>query len=971
MTEIKDYIPTDTKTSFSRRVLHAISFNIRLIFKNISNRKRSTVIIIVGLVFSLSMLYTASIWTNTSDKIIADDYIETLDYEMYIQSFENDYSKYAEVYDYVAQDYLTHQVDWIFPSVALFNFEDKGPFYRWYPENEQENMSNPLSISSGLAVSNRAMDRIKLNLEIEGNDSLQSGQIMMSYTQANQLEAIYNETITPGYELNVAITRRIPNTDEGEVQMRYYDIDETTFENYTIAGIYKYVGFNTMIDRLIGGGIVQGEGMVIDSIFFPLDDLTFTDMDLMTVNGILPKLLVKTDAQQLRADGIPNMPDNLAALKDRIEIRFYHTFCRILYQEIQTMTDEYRRSFASTNLFIPAIASAVLLTILSTQITVKRRREEIAFLRSKGAASSQIITMFFGEFLLVSVVSLVLSIGFGILFSALIPSFGHDQFFNSSLFIRYLQELEVSLYDIEISSVLVLGTYLVLTLLNVIIFVRKDIHESMLVTRKGQQFLNFGIKIAAFALTLAGFIFLLIDYNKISKEYSSFGFTIISSSSKTLYAYIAIIFFVCYFISLGTNYLLKTGSKFFNYLSKNAGFLISKNIKRYRKSFTEITFFIILIICLLTSFITINSTVTNNNKLEDDYRRGADIRIQSIVPVNISEYEEKIGAIEGVELVTGFYAAKASIGRTTIEVFGVDSLKYLSIGKWIDTSFMDMTATEALTALATNESGVIISDFVALDLGFTVGRPMFIKDVRGGPYYINLNVSAIALSAPGLGVSHGHDPKMNRVTNEWTMLNKDLLQSLLNIENGTLFLASVKENVDIELVAQKISELNHLFNVNPERINPDYIGYFIIDYIPPVTLTLLIGAIVLNVIGVIYIIITTDFILEQRRRENAVLLALGGKQKDIRKLIIIEIAVYLLVTILIGVPTGILTALFSLSFIKPLLIPREIIVMTLNVDMVTILIMTLSLCVAALIGIIPILRKQMKYEIVHELRAIV
>jgi ABC-type lipoprotein release transport system permease subunit len=357
--------------------------------------------------------------------------------------------------------------------------------------------------------------------------------------------------------------------------------------------------------------------------------------------------------------------------------------------------------------------------------------------------------------------------------------------------------------------------------------------------------------------------------------------------------------------------------------------------------------------------------------LEDQYRRGADIRIQSIVPVNVSEYEAKISAIEGVDLVTGFYTIRASVGLQTVEVFGIDPLKYLSIGKWIDTSFVDMTANEALTDLAGDETGVVLSDFIALRLGFTVGRPMFITDVRGGPFYIHLNVSSVALSAPGLGISHGHDPKMNRGANEWAMINRNLLQSLINIENGTLFLASVKEGANIEQVAQEIADLNHLFNVNPEKINPDYIGYFITDYIPPVTLTLILGAIILNVIGVIFIVISTDFILEQRRRENAVLLALGGKQRTIRRLIVIEILVYLLVTILIGVPAGILTALSSLAFIKPLLIPQEIITMTLNVDVLTILIMTLSLCIAGLIGIIPILRKQMKYEIVQELRAIV
>jgi len=233
---------TEKDEPLFRKILYIFSFNIRLIVKNISHRKRSTLIVILGLIFSLSILYTASIWTHTSEKIIADDYIDTLDYEMYITSFLT--HSMDEVYTYVTQDSVVEQVDWLYPSVALFNFDDKNDTYRWFPEDDQENMTNPLSISSGFVVSSRSLNRIKLNLEIEGKSELSSGEIMISYTQAKQLEAIFNETIAPGYKIDVAITRRIPNTDEGEVYMLYYDITETKFYNYTIAGIYKYVGHN-------------------------------------------------------------------------------------------------------------------------------------------------------------------------------------------------------------------------------------------------------------------------------------------------------------------------------------------------------------------------------------------------------------------------------------------------------------------------------------------------------------------------------------------------------------------------------------------------------------------------------------------------------------------------------------------------------------------------------------------------------
>ena len=68
---------------------------------------------------------------------------------------------------------------------------------------------------------------------------------------------------------------------------------------------------------------------------------------------------------------------------------------------------------------------------------------------------------------------------------------------------------------------------------------------------------------------------------------------------------------------------------------------------------------------------------------------------------------------------------------------------------------------------------------------------------------------------------------------------------------------------------------------------------------------------------------------------------------------------------------GIITTASMLAFSKPLLISREILPMIIHVDVVALLIMISTLLIAAILGIIPILRKQMKYEIVHELRAIV
>ena len=970
MNELDKYVSEGEEITQFQKAMAIMYFNLKLIWKNIVNRRRSITIIILGLVFSMSILFTAAIWSTTSQKIIADDYLQTLDYEMYVSTFLPNHMQ--PVFTYLIDDELiVEDVHWYYPTVALFNFEDKAGNYTWYPENHQDDMDNPLSLSAAHIVSSAAMERIKLNLEVEGNASLNQGEIMMSSIQAKQLGDIYNKTFSPGDKVNVAITRYIPNTDIGEHQMKYYDIDETTFYNYTISGIYTYVGKNTIIARMLGG-IGNTGGVLLDSIFFPKEDLRIEDLNIMDSNGLIPKLLVKVNGQELRAQGIANMPDTMSALKERIEFRFWHAFAYILSQEIEAMADEYTRSFGSTVVFLPTIAVSIILTILSTQMTVKKRKEEIEFLRSKGAVSSQIIMMFFGEFLLISTISLLLSIGIGILLSALIPSFGYDGFFSKELFARYFQYLEISPFYIEIFTVLVLGIYLGITLSSVINFVRKDIHESQIMTKKGQKILKISVIISSFVLVLAGFIFLMIEHYKQESETSNLGLSSIAVSILALLVFIALLFFICYFISVGINKLIMKLGKLYSIIFGNNSFIILKNLKRKSKNLTDLTFFLILTISLLTTLVTLRSSVIHNNNLESNYRMGADIRIDSLVPVNITYMEEVLGQIEGIKDITGFQSTKALWGtQTQIEVFGIDPVKLLEIGRWRDTSFVNMTAEEGLLALNETSRGIILSSYLIRRIQLEIGSVIEVSGFTGSGETQLLTITGAIESAPGLGIAHGYDPQMNRETDDWVLLNKEILINDLNAHNGTLLLASAEDGANINQIKQEIESMFPLITVNPEKINPDYIGYFIDRYIPPVTIILLVGAIILNVIGVVYILISTDFILEQRRRENAVLLALGGNQTKVRGLLISEVSTFLGTTILFGGPLGIASTAFSLLFIKPLLISEEIIPLGLFVDGVALFIILASLILAALFGMIPIIRKQMKYEIVQELRAIV
>ena len=963
MNDIDKLTDTGGKSNFYSKFLYSTLFSLRLILKNLKHRKRSAIIIALGLIFSLTILFSSSIWVHTSQKIIADDYIETLDYEMYINTFLP--NAMNEVYDYLSDDSVVKQVDWQYATYALFNFENKEQNYTVFPESEQDDLEDPISLTNAIIVPTRAIERIKLNLEIEGNASLNSGEIMVSYSEAKELERTYKKNIVPGEIITVAITRRIPNTDIGEDELRFFDIDETTYYNYTISGIFKYTGTDGIIDKIIGA---KGEGIIVDSVLFPMEDLTYEDLYIFeTKGGLLPKLLIKTNAEKLRTGNIETMPDNLLALKERIEINYYHTFCRILKHEIETMTNEYKRTFSSAALFIPAIAATLMLTVLATQMTIKRRGKEIALLRSRGASSVQIIGIFFSEYSIIGIFSLLVSFGLSIFTAAAFPLIAGGESITAYNISRFMQYLDISAYEIEIFSVIVLGIYLSVTFVNIVSFVKKDVQEVLLITRRGQRILSLGVNIAVFVLVFVGFILLLIEFRNVFDPFDTYGFDSIERSTMVLLAFMGVILFVCYYISMGIVLLLQKTPKVYRLIFKNGGFFIHHNIKRKTKALTELTFFLILIISLLTFFISIRSITETNIELENNYRNGSDIRIQTTVPINISEYNERFSKIEGIVDTLGFYSLRATIGPQDVEVFGVDPLKYLSVGNWIDNSFRNTTAKEALTVLEESLDGLIISDYTANRYNFSIGRHMFITDFKDGPFFLQFQITGIISSAPGLGVAHGSDPIMAKSADEYVLVNQEILQAI-GVENGSLFLLSVGENVDINQIIQKIQKISPLLVVNPEKINPNYIGFFITKYIPHVSVILLLGIIVLSFVAIVYIIISTEFILNQRRKEYAVLLALGGKQSKIRGLVIGEILVFVVSTILIGVPVGLLTALSSLSFIKPLLIPREIVPIVFKPGILMLSVVIISLVLAALITTIPLIRKQTKFEIVHELR---
>jgi putative ABC transport system permease protein len=167
-------------------------------------------------------------------------------------------------------------------------------------------------------------------------------------------------------------------------------------------------------------------------------------------------------------------------------------------------------------------------------------------------------------------------------------------------------------------------------------------------------------------------------------------------------------------------------------------------------------------------------------------------------------------------------------------------------------------------------------------------------------------------SAPGLGLAHGSNLELYQPNDQFFLVNEQIVIQDYGVRDASLFFAKIVPNYTISEVAENINDLDNIIDVNPEIINNQYIGKYISQFIPDVTTFVLIEIILVNAIGLIIISSIMEFLLSQRKQNNAILYSIGNSNKNLASMILAEIlvidAVAIFVALIIGVPFSLLSA---------------------------------------------------------------
>lgn len=936
-------------------------FYLSLAFKNIFNHKRHMTIITFGIIISISVGLSINNWSATAENLAINDFLDLQDYQAYIlsQKFTEDI---PAINEFISKKPIVENTSTVYATYGLFNTENKSADYFCFPEEEQADLSDPISITNAFIATQNTLDRISFLFDVQGNFSVENNGIVLSWDQVQELSEIYDREIVVGDRLNVSIAKNLPKPSVGENYLS--DFNSTNYNNYSVQGIYTFkesisitqVAFN--LDKLT------------DSIIFPYEDISLSDREEMVDNQVISMLFVKFNKEVLIENGFDQVVEKMNAFSEVVKAEFPYSFVFVLDSPIESLIAIYARAHIAIVFMVPVILTGLMLTVFVINIVTESRGSEIALLRDRGATTFQILLLFLLELLIISLVGIILGIVLSLVIAAIIPSFSIHSLVSANLFTKFLLNMKISpSFTILIS----LGCLVVVMGYSTFKIWRELMKKEGIKAQGGnesqkkiEQNILTGLNVGLVLITLAALIFTIVD--TLNKMSDSNNFSLASTRSA---GYVFILFSVLlFFTSEGMSLLLNRkvlGSlkQIYNRITFNDTFFLVNNLKRKQKRLTTMLLPLILIGAILIFSLVCSFSIAQNQQLEADFKNGADLRIVTR-PLN-DQFKDNISQIEGVNEVVPVLKARGRIAYDYYTVYGIPPDIYARVGYWHRSSFPGNSSFNILNKLAETPNGVILSQKFAENLNLSIGDILPISDLPGEVYYRRFTIVGMIHSAPGLGLAEGRNLELQQPYNGFVLINSNYMKNELTVNYCQLFLASILPGENKSNIEDQISQLSRGIQVNPPTINEEFVGSFISAYIPNVLSFFWINFSVTALIGFILLIIFTDFILTQRSQEFAIILSMGASRNTLSKIISFELLVIIISSSLSSLLIGMAFTYISFNIITPLLTTHNIIPFTIIVPVWQLVLFPLAMILATIIGTLPTIAIHSRREIIASL----
>jgi ABC-type antimicrobial peptide transport system permease subunit len=922
----------------------SFAFYLKTALRNINNNKRQSLVFIFSILMPISLLIAIDLWSSTAEDLAVSDFLNEQDFEMRVNSAFPD--ELSEITHWLESDPLVYDTYDLITNHACFNAEDKPLNYRWSPENAQENMSDPISYTSLGLFPKKVMNRIKTQFSVRGSFDLELGECLISEVEALELESIYGYPIEPGMNFTLSVARNSP--DLGEVFIHQLQLKH--YQNVTIKGIYQPIPSISMLQNTYSSTFLR------DSVLFlseNLDNITLLEMD---VNGIDPIILVKMNVEKLKEDGVNQILNKIYDLTDRLEVRYIFSQNEILESPTKELELSYSIAKTASIYILPVVAVSIILALFTNDIILEKRRLQFTTLKDRGGQNWQVILIILIEFFVLLLVGLLIGIAFSFILSAFIPTLASGSFSGVTfrLFIRNsIYPLTLTLYA-SLSAFIIIGVY---TVVKSQIMLVNNIEERIQKRRNNLKNITIIlVLLTIFSFTIGFLLKNIIENQRDTQGVYNFN---VDQARKSMNIFLMITILILIFIVvisiLYNNYLGKPKLVYKKIFSKNS-FFVSNSLNQSRNKLSKLLVVFVLLCSVNVFSLNLYSTLKTNEEAVSYYNNGSDLRIHtSFVDIN---YIDNITEINGINQITPLLRTSGRLVYNSATVYGLDPNVYSQIGRWDYSNQSQSEITSMMYNLSQVRNGAIISNYLASRLpNITIGSLVTVSDLPNSSTYVQFVVQGIITSAPGLGLSYGINIELNQPNQEFLIINQNTMVEDLGVRDTNIFFASLEDENSLEQVENELLELGDVIDVNPEIINPQFVGKYISQYIPNVRVFLFVQLLLTNLIGLVIIALTIAFILRQRDQDNAILTVMGNSNNNLLRMVSLELVIILIAAILAALLLGTPFSYVSSKVNRPSFYAHIILPIEFSFNYIGILIFVVVLVALSLIVIIPLVKR--------------
>ena len=323
----------------------------------------------------------------------------------------------------------------------------------------------------------------------------------------------------------------------------------------------------------------------------------------------------------------------------------------------------------------------------------------------------------------------------------------------------------------------------------------------------------------------------------------------------------------------------------------------------------------LMVVLTLTLSSTIAFTVQARSfeadiRSEVAYAVGADLRV-TCTPHPFS-FATTIESYPGVVQVTPVLMTWGQVGLDEFTVVGVDAIDYAQIANFDSTSFNGEDPVFVLSRLASIANAIVVSEALAARWDKRVGDFVLLQvGGRTAPVQQLFYITGIVHSAPGLGLASVDEDTDGDVAfglqvprSAFVLTNLGFISSITDITTASLFLGDLVCVADRTVITRALSDLPGVSATTPETFNLKSHSFATALFLSTVEGLFSIGFAMSMVLSLFALTLFLGSIVRERRRDYAILRAVGSSRRQVIVIVMSEFAGTILASLVLSLVLG-------------------------------------------------------------------